>query len=587
MWKKISLLFVGLLLLGYILILVKPDFAKTPPTLYYNANILTVDEAAPTADAMLVVDGIIEQIGNEASLETSGIRQLIRKDMGGATIMPGFIDVHTHFALSMFLSAMHDLSGFKHASNKEVWAHLAQVAKATHSGEWIVCKGLDPILVPDLVVPSRQFLDSIAPDQAVVIFSQSLHSYWANSLAFEKVGITTSTPDPSELSYYEKDEAGHFTGLIVEQEAFRPFAEKLTQEVLTPKVLGQAARKVMDQYARNGNTTIVSTGLTINDSKPLILLKHLSAEYPSFIGKLLAKLGQLPSRKPAPRHFLYMRHDRSALLPKQKGERNDFYDILGIKHWYDGSPYIGSMYMDSSYLNTALTTDVLHIPAGSKGNALLDKAALQSFIQQYHEAGWQIAIHTQGDAAIKEVVSTYEELSQTLDFSQSRHRLEHCLMLPVDELSRIKALNLFPSYHINHIYYYGDALATGLLGEKRSQQILPLKSSLDSGIIGTLHADQPMFESQPFRLIQTAVERKTKSGDTIGPEERIDVLEAIKCLTIHAAHQIHKEDKLGTLAKGKYADFIVLDRNPLTVPVESIDQVQCLQTFIHGNQVSY
>lgn len=587
MWKKILVFLISLLLLGLVALLVQPDFEKTSPTLYHNANILTVDDIMPTADAMLVIDGVIEQIGPEGEIETSGIDKLIKKDMGGATIMPGFIDVHTHFALSMFLSAMHDLSGFKHATNREVWGHLAQIAAAADPGEWIVCKGLDPILVPDLVVPSRQFLDSIAPDQAVVIFSQSLHSYWANSLAFEKVGITTSTPDPSELSYYEKDEAGHFTGLIVEQEAFRPFAEKLTQEVLTPKVLGRAARDVMDKYAQNGNTTIVSTGLTINDSKPLILLKHLSAEFPSFVGKLLANLGQLPSRKPTPRHFLYMRHDRSALLPEQKGERDDFYDILGIKHWYDGSPYIGSMYMDSSYLNTNLSTDVLHIPAGSKGSALLDKAALQSFIQQYHEAGWQIAIHTQGDAAIKEVISAYEELSQTLDFSQSRHRLEHCLLLPPNELLRVKALNLFPSYHINHIYYYGDALASGLLGEERTQQILPLKSSLQSGVISTLHADQPMFESRPFRLIQTAVERKTKNGKTIGLEEGIDVLEAIKCLTIYAAQQIHKEDKLGTLTKGKYADFIVLDRNPLTIPVKDIDQVQCRQTFIHGNKVSF
>ena len=193
-------------------------------------------------------------------------------------------------------------------------------------------------------------LDQLAPKHPVVIFSQSLHRYWANSRAFEAVGITKETSDPSELSYYEKDAEGNLTGLIVEQEAFKPFAEQLTQSVLRPKVLSLAATKVMDQYARNGNTIIVSTGLTINDSKPLLLLQHLSAASPSMVSSALQKLGLLPVRKPTPRHFMYMRYDRSYLLPKKRGKADDFYDIIGVKHWYDGSPYIGSMYMDSIWI---------------------------------------------------------------------------------------------------------------------------------------------------------------------------------------------------------------------------------------------
>lgn len=583
--KKVTFGILGIILLGLIILLYPNDFAKTPPTLYFNANIITMNEESPKAEAMLVVDGLIREIGQLENIDTTGLKNIARRDLQGATLMPGFIDVHTHFALSMFLSKMVDLSGFKHDSNEAVWKYLREVLAQTGPGEWIVCKGLDPILVPDLVVPDLQFLDQIAPEHPVVIFSQSLHSYWANSKAFEAVGITDETPDPSDLSYYEKDDNGNLTGLIVEQEAFQPFGEKLTSVVLTPKVLSLAAADVMRQYAQNGNTTIVSTGLTINDSKPLLLLKHLSAERSSFLGGALQRLGQLPVRTPAPRHFIYMRHDRSHLLPAKRGEANDFYDIIGVKHWYDGSPYIGSMYMDSSYLNTELTSEVLHISPNSRGQALVDKDSLKAFIQAYHRAGWQIAIHTQGDAAIREVVDAYEELASSEDFSQSRHRLEHCLLLPTTELGRLRQLNLFPSYHINHIYYYGDALAASLLGEERSQQVLPLRSSQKAGIVGTLHADQPMFESKPFRLIQTAMERKTKNGKVLGVAEQIDLMEAIKSLTINAAVQINKEDQIGSLKAGKYADFIILDTNPFSIPVDRLEQVRCLEVYINGNPV--
>ncbi|MBX2871883.1 MAG: amidohydrolase [Saprospiraceae bacterium] len=587
MLKRITIILLSLILIAVGYLLLPVDFEKAAPTLYYNANIITIDEDLPKAEAMLVVDGVIKDMGRLEDIDARGIEGLISRDLQGATLMPGFIDVHTHFALSMFLSNMYDLSGFKHSSNAAVWKYLNEVVGQARPGEWIVCKGLDPILVPDLVVPDLGVLDQIAPEHPLVIFSQSLHSYWANSRAFEEVGITADTPDPSDLSYYEKDKDGQLTGLIVEQEAFKVFADILTEKVLTPKVLSLASAKVMDQYAQNGNTTIVSTGLTINDSKPLLLLKHLSAQHSSMLGGALQKLGQLPARKPTPRHFIYMRHDRSELLPAERGEEDDFYDIIGVKHWYDGSPYIGSMYMDSSYLNSKMTSEVLHISRNSRGSALVNKGTLTAFIKQYHEAGWQIAIHTQGDAAIREVMDVYDELSHNLDFTKSRHRLEHCLLLPTDELSRVKRLNLFPSYHINHIYYYGDALANNLLGEQRSQQILPLKSSMDAGIISTLHADQPMFESKPFRLIQTAMQRQTKGGKVLGAGEAIDLLNALKSLTINAAIQIHKEDKIGSLKQGKYADFIILDRDPFAVSLGELEQIRCRETYVNGNKVNF
>lgn len=147
----------------------------------------------------------------------------------------------------------------------------------------------------------------------------------------------------------------------------------------------------------------------------------------------------------------------------------------------------------------------------------------------------------------------------------------------------MKALNLTPSLHINHLYYYGDALKDDLLGKQRAEHILPLRSIKEHELNYSIHADQPMFESNPFRLIQTAVERKTRSGNILGKTQNITVLEAIKSLTIDAAWQIHMEDKIGSLEKGKYADFVVLNKNPFTIQTDKLSTITCLKTIINGN----
>ncbi|RBW56580.1 hypothetical protein DS884_14035 [Tenacibaculum sp. E3R01] len=582
--KKIKLLISFFLISIIVFIFSKNDFKKASPTLYFNANIITINNEQPNANAMLVEDGIIKEIGDLKLFKNSTVKKI---NLKGATVMPGFIDVHTHFALSMFFEKMYDLSGFKHESNSDVWSYFESCVKNVTKNEWLVFKGLDPVLVPDLKTPTLKYLDQIAPNNPVAIFSQSLHSYWVNTKAFESVGINNTVKNHSKKSYYEKDSLGNLTGLIIEQEAFKPFIEKLKTEVLTPKLLSNSSKKVMKEYAKNGNTTIVSTGLTINDSKPLILMKHLSDKKPSLLGNFLTLIKQLPERTPTPRHFIYVRHDMAHVLPKTKGEINDFYDIIGIKHWYDGSPYTGSMYMNDPYLISNLTTKKLHIPPNTKGKALINKEKLKQFIKTYHNKGWQIAIHTQGNAAITETVNAFEELKSELDYSNSRHRLEHCLMLPNSEILRIKNLQLLPSFHINHLLYYGEALNNDILGKKQTSKILAIKSTLNENIKSTLHADQPMFESNPFRLIQTAIERKTKEGNIIGINERINLLEAIKTLTINAAFQIHKEDKIGSLEKGKYADFIIVNKNPYTLKTNEIGEIKCIKTFINGNEVVY
>ncbi len=576
-----SIFFIGI----KAVIFITKDFKKAEPTIYINGEIITMDDDLPLAQAMFIENGIIKAIGSNEAIsryKKSGVKVV---DLHQAVVLPGFIDVHTHVALSTFLENMIDLSGFKHHSAQEVWEHLNKEINKAKPGEWIVCKGIDQILVRDLESPTIEYLDKIAPENPLLLLSQSLHTYWANSLAFERAGINKETPNPSKSSYYDRDQQGNLTGLIVEQQAFSPFITELKKEVLTPKALTKSTAKVMNKYAKNGNTTVVSAGITINDAKPLRLYEHLSAKEPSFINQLLAVFGLLPKRAQYPRHFIYIRYDREFLLPEKTNKTDDFYDIIGIKHWYDGSPYAGSMYMNEPYINSKLTKELFHIPEGHRGKSLISPGELKAFIKKYQKMGWQIAIHAQGNAAIDEILQAYEQVNRELDITNQRHRIEHCLLLTDKSIDKMKALNITPSFHINHLYYYGNALKNSILGEKRANKILPVASTKNKHIKFSLHADQPMFESKPFRLLQTAVERRTREGDTLGIDQKISVLDGLKALSINAAWQIHKENKLGSLAKNKYADFIIVDKNPLKIPIKDLENIKILKVYINGNEV--
>ena len=558
------------------------DFPKTESLIFFNGDILTMEDDLPTASAIFVEKGIIKFIGSKEEIFNLKNEETEIIDLEGRTLMPGFIDPHTHPAISTFLYNMVDLSGFTHQTPEGLWSHLEAAIPKFEKGDWIICKGLDPILVKGLHAPHISFLDSIAPENPLIIISQSLHSYWANSQAFASANISKSTPDPSSTSFYEKDENGDLTGFIAEQEAFQPFG-KIFEEVFTLEMMVRTTEKVLEDYAKNGNTSIVSTGLTIEDGKPLRLYEHLSSENPKLLNQILATLNYFPERKPMVRHFMYMRHDRSELLPDSPNNGNDFYRFLGVKHWYDGSPYTGSMFLKEPYDTSELTEKGLQIPKGYKGERLVEKEELIGFIKNYQQKGWQIAVHTQGDQATEEVIDAFEEVNQSNDITSFRHRLEHCLLLSENSIKKMSPLNMTPSIHINHLYYYGEALQNEIIGEERAQQMLPVNTLKKNNLKFSLHADQPMFESDPFHLIQTAITRKTKEGTLLGEEEKISILEGLKAMTIDAAWQIKMENKIGSIKIGKYADLIILNTNPLQTPVEKLTQIKVEGAFVAGN----
>ncbi len=532
-------------------------------------------------EAVYIQNGHIASMGSKADIfkQKNTTTQII--DLQGKTLMPGFIAVHTHPDLSAYLHSFVDLSGFTNNTPQEVWQTLQTAVENTPAGEWIFCKGFDPMLVDGLQAPNITKLDAIAPDNPLIIIAQSLHSAWANSLAFNAIGITRDTPDPAPGSYYGKDQTGALSGLISEVQAIQPFSD-IAVAVFDIK---ENVVKVYHDYSKNGITSITTMGMFAKDSKPFMLYEYLSTQHPRLLPQILDVLGILPEKKPTVRHFVYIKHDTPFLFPESVNNGDDFFKVLGVKLWYDGSPYTGSMYLKEPYLNSDLMLKGLNIPPDYRGKPVIDRELFTEVATKYHALGWQISVHTQGDQSTTEVLEIMEKVLSNSERKDHRHRIEHGVLLPPELIGTIKDLNMTASFHINHLYYYGQDLRDDIIGNERAQQMLPIASMKAHGLYFSLHADAPMYEEDPLSLLQTAVNRKTRAGDVIGEHEKISVLDGLKALTIYSAWQLHMDDKIGSLAVGKYADFVILDKNPLKVPTDSLRSIRVLKTIVNGEEI--
>jgi len=577
--KKIIYTFAAIVVLLLISFALEPSFTPKGSLYIYNGTVITLEDEQPKANAVFVDKGIIVAVGSdpELRLHLKETTQLI--DLKGATLLPGFIDPHTHPVASSFLHGMIDLSGFTHENQNEIWTHLESKIKNYSPGEWILCKGLDVVLVADLEPPHITYLDSISPNNPLLILSLSMHSFWGNSLAFSAVGINKNSPNPTGSSYYGKDAGGNLNGYISEQAAFQPFRDTVIN-AMGSAVLKEKCVTILDEYAANGNTCITSMGITTNDPDVIRLYQHLSSQQTSLFNNILQRLGLLPDRKPTVRNFVFVRDDADHLLPFSPNNGDDYFKMTGVKFWYDGSPYTGSMYLNEPFKSSTVNQEKTHVPTGHSGKALWNNDEIANRIKQYDSVGWQVAIHTQGDRAISETLNAFEKSGIP---KNSRHRLEHCLLPSKKDIQRMSKLGVSPSFHINHLWYYGEALEDHIIGRERTDKILPLKAAENNSLIFSLHADQPMFESNPLSLLHTAVNRKTRDGKIVGKSNKISVEQGLKSLTINAAWQIKMENKIGSIKPGKYADFVIIDQNPMMVDPEKIKDIHVLQTIVSGN----
>ena len=534
-------------------------------TIFHGGNILTMDRARPTAEALAVEGRRILAVGSTADVMALADGRASMIDLAGRTLMPGLIEPHSHPLMSALLYDWVDLSGFTHSSAAEVMAALEQGVEQARPGAWVCAFGYDPILLRELKSLTADRLDVIAPKNPVFVMIQSMHTMFVNHAALERAGVSDDTPQP-EYGHFAKDKAGKLTGVIVEQGGGLLFLLSILSELT--KSPSELVKLQLQRYSSAGYTTVGAMG-----------------EFPVFPDAfgLLRKMAE-EDGSPVRMAFMDKATDLESGFESNLGPDSDRFRTTGVKFWYDGSPYTGNMFLDQPYLNSELMQQGLGVVSDTCGYSMMPRDALARLVRKYHGQGRQLAIHAQGDRAVREVMDVCEEALQALPRRDHRHRIEHGALFPLDQLARASALGLTTSWHINHIHYYGEALRDDIIGLERAARLMPLAAAQKAGQVNSLHNDSPMYPAEPFKLIRTAVTRATRNNAVIGPDQAVSIQEALEAVTINAAWQMFMEDIVGSLVPGKYADLAILSDNPLTMDPFRLDRVQVLETWSDGRR---
>ncbi|MDZ4852701.1 MAG: amidohydrolase [Pirellulaceae bacterium] len=539
------------------------DQSIGPDKVFLNGVVVTMVDAKEVAEAVAVRGGKIVAVGSNDAIRRLATATTQIEDLGGATLLPGFYAAHDHFP-SIGRVALYDVDLNSPPigsirSIEDIVTVLRDRAAQTAPGKWIVGRGYDDTLIDEQRHPTRVDLDRASMEHPIWIVHTSGHLGVANSKALELAKVTRDTPQPEGGLIRMDAKSGEPTGI---------FEEKLTViSQLTPVLSSEQQIAVIRfcdrQYLSKGVTTTIIAGGAGNIIPNLIKARELGSLHLRAIAMSSGSQATPPSLE-----------SLAKLCPIPERVR-----FGAVKLLHDGSlqGYTGF-----------LTNPYYRQPEGKTGYAGYPSRSLEKLVEmvgKYHRAGYQIAIHGNGDAAIDEILVAYQEAQAAFPRNDARHRIEHCQTPREDQLVRMRELGVTPSFFVAHVYYWGDRHRDLFLGPERAERISPLASARNVGLRFTIHNDTPVTPVDPMHLVWCAVNRVTRNGELLGAEQRIDVYSALRAVTQDAAWQNFEETTKGSIEIGKVADFVVLAENPFTVPSIRLKDIQIRKTIVDGEVV--
>jgi predicted amidohydrolase YtcJ len=540
----------------------RPDNAPSD-VVFLGGDIVTMAEP-PVVGAMWIKDGRVEKLGSADEVRVAAGTDAKVIELDGATVMPGFIEPHTHPLGTAILGSAINVSGFEHDTREEMMNTLREALDGFLPQPWIIAFGWDPIMLRDLAPPTLSELDELSPDKPLVILTQAMHEAFANSAALRESGITRDTPDPAGASF-GRDENGELTGAVLEVNAINHLLRALP--ALPPAVTELILRWTLADYARGGFTTIGVLGTVGRAKDPIGLMRRLADDphvpVRSVVYGLPAQLDLERSPEPDPEAR---------------------FELRGVKFWMDGSPYTGGAAFADPYADTKLTREQLHLKPGHMGPLNYELGEFTEELRRFHRARYHVAVHTQGERAVQLALDAVEAVLEADPWTEHRHRLEHNALITTEQIKRAKALGVELSFFTDHLYYYGDRLPE-LVGD-RVERYMPVGAAFAEGHRATIHSDNPMTPIGPLRVMRTAVLRiPRKGGEALAPAERLTVEQAFAAMTTHVARQLGVEEHRGSLERGKAADLVLLSRNPFDTPPEELADIEVLGTWLGGQPV--
>jgi predicted amidohydrolase YtcJ len=534
---------------------------RSERSVYTGGAILTMNAEDEIVEALGIEGGRIAAVGpQEAVLEWAGSGARVI-DLEGRAIVPGFIDAHGHFPGEGIYAALVDLNAppIGVVENlDDLTALLNARADETSVGEWVVGMSYDDTLLAEGRHPTRRDLDRVSTEHPIAIIHVSGHLAVVNSMALELEGLDRHSTNPVG-GVLQREADGALSGVL--EESAMDFVQKRAT-ALGPidslRVLREGSRRAVAQ-----GVTTVQNGLT-----PASLIKPF---------QWLTRLGFVE-----PRVVLWPGMDVAdavlageLVLPEAEGL--DLW-IGAVKLVADGSIQGYTGYLREPY----------HVPPGDdpefRGYPRIPRDELRERVMRYHEAGFQVAVHGNGDASIDDILDALEHAFAAQPRADSRPIIIHAQMARPDQLDRMREFEVLPSFFSLHTFYWGDRHRRVFMGPERAARMSPAATALEKGVRFTIHCDVPIVPLEPLRLVWSAVNRRTRSGYVVGPRERIDAIQALRAVTIDAAYSMFLDEELGALEVGKFADLAILSASPLDDPA-TIDQIEVVETIQGGETV--
>lgn len=547
-----------------LLTIAAPASAQESATLYRGGPIVTMDGDTPqTVEAVVTRDGRITFAGSEKEARAAAGQDVAVRDLKGATLLPGFIDAHSHFTVATMSAGGLDLRDTARGAITDIpgvqaviRSHVAR--SPAKPGGWTTVWQFDQEVLAEKRYITRAELDAVAPDRPLVVLHVSLHGAVANSAALKAVGIDEATPVPPG-GMMLRDDMGKLNGVLLEKAMFLLLA-KLPQPTAEQKLAALDAAQ--SAYFAEGYTH-AQDGATLPPD--IAFLTSAAARE-----RLKIDLALLPFST-----------GLDALLanPDLKfGAYQGHVKLQGIKFVLDGSVQGRTGFFTRDYQRGS--------PEGHHpwhGEPILSEADFIAQAKKVHDRGWQLFVHANGDAAIDMAVRGFDALG--INATDNRRPVViHSQFQRRDQLPAYARIGVGPAYFSNHAWYWGDVHRTNFSADL-VDFISPLRSARAAGLTPSNHSDYSVTPLDTRFMLWTSMARVSPTGIVSGPDERIDAYAALQSLTTGPAWQIFEEGRKGRIKAGLLADFVILDRNPLTTPVDDIKGIKVRETIKEGRSV--
>ena len=531
--------------------------------IFTNGDIVTMSDKVQSAEALAVKDGRILAVGSGAEVLITQAPDTRMIDLGGKTLLPGFLDGHSHFINSIRMASWANVSSPPVGPVRRIADLIAvlQETKAKQSlkpGDWLIAYGYDGTTLSDGRELTRDDLDPHFPDIPILIMHVSLHGAVLNTAGFLATGFDLLAPTPPGGMTARKPNSNEAAGLVMEH-SFLPIFMHMPAPTEQQQLDAFAAAQA--HYARYGYTTAQDAPME-PATRPLY---HKAAEQDRFYIDFVGYVNWL--------EFPELVKNNSE--PFKSGYHKRF-RIGGVKVVADGSPQGKTAFWTKPLLTPG--------PSGEKdwrGEPNIAPEDLNKLVKLAYDNGIQIMTHCNGDAAIDMMLDAHKAAGAP---PNRRTVIIHSQFVRPDQLDLYVKYDFLASFFTNHAFFWGDVHVENL-GKERAWFLSPTRTAIAKGIRFSNHSDFAVTPLNPMFILWTSVSRTSRSGAVIGPDERMSPQQGLKALTIDAAYQYGEEADKGSLEVGKLADLVVLERNPIKVPIDAIKDIEVVETFKEGKSV--